>query len=490
MKRSLNWNTLLLAPVMASVLTLLAACGGANKDTTTTTTPTTPTTPTPTLVSIAVTPANPIIALGLTQQMTATGTYSDNKTSAITTGLTWSIKGSNLSVNSAGLVTAKGVGSDTVTATVGNVSGSTDVVIRGQWEALALGGNHTLARNADGTLYSWGWNRQGQLGDTTTIDHAKPALVTGGVSIWRQVAVGELHTLALQSDGTLWAWGYNQNGQLGDGTTVDKSTPVKIGKDFVFVAAGKSHSMAINKDGALYTWGRNFNGQLGDGTKIDRLVPTKLVTNVNITVNGKLVPLTWTSAAAGASHSLARGLDGSLYVFGGNAKSQLGNGGVTDVSTPAKVGTATWTSIAAGGTHSLAVRSDGTLWAWGDASSGQLGVATTNTAVTATAPTQVGTASNWASIAAGQAHSLATRTDGTLYGWGSNSNGQVGNDSTIAVPAPVQIGTATAWVSVGAGLQHSGALQKDNTVWLWGRNKEGQQGNGLMDDLAVPTQLK
>lgn len=475
---------MLLAPMLA----LLAACGGGGKDSSSSTTTT------PTLLSIAVTPATPTVAVGLTQQMTATGTYSDGKSAAITTGLTWSVKGPNITVLSAtGLVTGKAIGTDTVTATVGSVTGSTTVTVRGQWDAISAGGNHTVGRRADGALYAWGWNRQGQLGEASNGDRATPTLVSStGVKLpWKQVAVGELHTLAIDSDGVLWAWGYNQNGQLGDGTTADKNVPVKVGtaKDWVSIAAGKSHSMAINKSGVMFGWGRNFNGQLGDNSKIDRLVPTRVAT---VTTGTPAATVTWTAVSAGASHTLARAMDGSLWAWGGNAKSQLGNNATADVQQPTKINTtpaSTWVSVAAGGTHSLGIRADGTLWAWGDNSSGQLGVATTNTAVTAPIPTQVGTASNWSVIASGLAHSLGVRTDGTLYGWGSNSNGQVGNGSTVNVGAPTQIGTAITWVNVESGLQHSVALQKDNSVWLWGRNTEGQLGNGTQTDVTAPAVL-
>lgn len=471
----------LLTPVFA----LLAACGGGGGGGSSTTPAA------PTLLSIDVTPANKTVALGLTQQMVATGTYSDGKTAAITTDITWSVKGTNISVLPAtGLVTAKAIGSDTVTATVGKVSGSTGVNVRSPWDAVSAGGNHTVALRADGSLYAWGWNRQGQLGDGSNTDRTVPTLVSStGVKLpWKQVAAGELHTLAIDSDGVIWAWGYNQNGQLGDGTIVDKNVPVKVGtaKDWVYIAAGKSHSMAINKSGVMYGWGRNVNGQLGDDTKIDRLVPTRVAT---VTAGTPAVAVTWTSVAAGASHTLARALDGSLWAWGGNGKSQLGNNATADVTKPAKIGGASWASLAAGGTHSLGVQTNGTLWAWGDNSSGQLGVATSNAAVTATAPTQVGTATTWSKIAAGLNHSLAVRTDGTLYGWGGNGNGQLGNGSTVNVGTPTQLGTEISWVTVEAGNAHSVALQKDFTVWLWGRNTEGQLGNGKQTDVTAPAVL-
>eukprot|EP01034_Spumella_vulgaris_P039120 gene39120-48314_t len=416
---TLNLKSLFLVPVLA----LLAACGGGGDDA-----PATPTTPAaPTVVSIAVTPANPILAIGGTQKMVATGTYSDGKVSAITSGVTWTVKGPALSVAADGTITAKTLGSDTVTAAVGAVSGIANVTVKGQWAAVAAGGRHNVARHLDGNLYAWGSNLQGQLGDNTTIGRSKPAVVAGANTTWRQIAAGEFHTLALRADGSLWAWGFNQNGQLGDGTSADKLVPTRIGTGkWLYVAAGKAHSLGIDDKGALWAWGRNFNGQLGDATVLPRLAPVKLTV----------------------------------------------------------AGTATWTAVAAGDTHSLGRRSDGTVWAWGGNTSGQLGNGDA-TGANLTAPVQIGTQS-WASISAGGSHSAAIRADGTLWTWGSNSNGQIGNNTLLDQIAPVQIGTSTGWTSVAAGGQHSIGMMLDNTLWTWGLNADGQLGNGQNTDQRVP----
>lgn len=473
----MNLKALLLTPLLA----LLVACGGGSDDdkTETPTTPT-PTPNTPTLVSIALTPANPTIAVGGTQQLTATGTYSDGKSAAIKDTITWAAKGNVVSVFTSGLVTAKAVGTDTVTATVGSVIGSTTITVTGPWADAAAGGHQTVGLRKDGTLYAWGWNRWGQLGDGSTTDQNKPVAVSGGVTTWKQVSSGEFHTLAVRADGTLWAWGFNQNGQLGLGNNLDKAVPTQVGtaKNWETVVAGKAHSLAIDKSGVLWAWGRNFNGQLGDDTKVDKLVPTKLASPVT----GGL----WKSVTAGAAHSMGLLKDGSLYAWGANESGQIGTGGLGGVSKPTRVGTATWTLAAAGGNHSLAVRADGALFAWGANDAGQLG---NDSFANVTTPVRIGTDSNWAYLATGASHSLGVKADGTLWSWGSNSDGQLGSGTLSDRRVPVQVGTGTLWKSVSAGLQHSIGSQTDGSIWIWGRNAEGQQGNGSTAAVTTPTAL-
>ncbi|MES2258775.1 MAG: Ig-like domain-containing protein [Pseudomonadota bacterium] len=484
MKTTLNLKSWLLVPVLA----LMAACGGGG-DSTATTAPTTPTTPTtpvaPTLVSIAVTPASTTIAIGTQVQMTATGTYSDGKNSDITKNATWAAKGNVVSVVfSSGLVTGKAVGTETVTATMGTVSGSTDLTVKAPWTLVTAGGNFTIARKADGSLFEWGRNLFGQLGDNTTTDRATPALVVGAVTSWKMVAGGEQHTLAVRSDGTLWAWGYNHDGQLGDGTTADKASPVRIGTktDWVYVAAGKAHSFAINKAGGLFAWGNNFSGQLGDGTVVPKLVPTQIIAPANAV---------WATIAAGETHSVGRLTNGTMYLWGGNESGQTcAAASATPVLTPTAL-PLTWVEVAAGARHTAAIRADGTLWTCGSNGSGQLGTLgplpiSSPLQPPQPFPWQVGTATNWARVAVGASHTLAVKADGTLWGWGSNSNGQVGNNSARDVTAPQQIGIANTWVAVTAGLRHSFGMQSDSTLWGWGSDEFGQQGDGNTTTVAVP----
>ncbi len=235
-------------------------------------------------------------------------------------------------------------------------------------QRIAGGLKFTAAIKSDGSMWAWGLNENGQLGDGTLAERLSPAQIAAG-SAWAAVAAGASHTVAIRSDGTLWAWGLNSNGQVGDGTTADRDVPVQIGSatNWRSLAAGGDHTVGLRTDGTLWTWGSNSNGQLGDGTTVDRLNPTQ------IGVAG-----TWTAVAAGASHTLAIRSDGTLWAWGLNGSGQLGDATTVNRTSPVQTGSATdWSQVAAGGDHSIAVDSDGNLWTWGLNSSGQLGDATT-----------------------------------------------------------------------------------------------------------------
>jgi alpha-tubulin suppressor-like RCC1 family protein len=306
-----------------------------------------------------------------------------------------------------------------------------------------------------------------------------------GTTTWRMVAVGDQFAVAIRTagtsttGGTLWAWGLNQNGQLGDGTNVSRSIPVQIGKDtdWAFIAAGKGHALAIKTSGILYSWGRNFNGQLGDGTLISKLVPTKIGT------------ATWLTVSAGETHTLGLQKDGTLWAWGGNDFGQVGNAAApsaTPVQAPAKIGSSTWASVSAGAFHSLAISANGSLWAWGANDSSQLG---DNGTTSVSGPKVIlSDIKNWTVVAAGGTHTMGVRSDGTLWGWGSNAEGQLGNGDTDS-SFPVQIGTGTNWVTVTSGAAHSFGLKTDNTLWGWGRNQEGQLGNGTKVLSAIPVNV-
>ena len=475
--KNFKFSTLLLAPLFA----LLAACGGGGGGDKGSSTPSVAT-----LKSIAVTAPNATIPIGASQTLVATGTFSDGTTKALNaaSGVKWEAKSGAttvLQVFTSGIVTGKGVGSETVSATQDGVTGTITIAVTSPWNLVSAGGLQTIARKADGNLYSWGSNIQGQLGDSTTIDRAAPVLVSsGGVATsWKQVSVGDQYAVGIRSGtstttagGTLWAWGLNQNGQLGDGTTSPRTAPVQIGKDsdWVFVSAGKRHVLAIKANGLLYSWGSNASGQLGDTTNTPRLAPTK--------VPGLPATALWAAVSAGETHSLGIMRDGSLWSWGGGTKGQLGNGIKADTNAPARIGTLTWTSVSAGAFHSMAIRSDGTLWAWGDNSYGQLGNnASADPSTPTTTPLPVTDSNNWVVVSAGTSHTMGVRTDGTLWGWGSNADGQLGNGDVDSV-SPVQIGTSKTWTTVSSGLAHSVGMQSDNTLWGWGRNAEGQVGNG------------
>lgn len=293
---------------------------------------------------------------------------------------------------------------------------------------------------------------------------------------WQSISAGYIHSLAVKDDGTLWAWGSNGDGRLGDNTTISKIVPTQIGtaNNWSKVCASFSASYAIKTDGTLWSWGWNGNGELGLGTSTSTfLVPTQVGTDTN-----------WQSISSKDYFCIALKSNGTLWAWGRNDYGQLGaNAGVYQFS-PMQVGTDTnWQSISAGYGHSLAIKSNGTLWAWGENANGKLGLGTSNTVYLV--PTQVGTATNWLKVDGGFNHTLGIKTDGTLWAWGSNANGQFGKATPTASTVPTQVGTDTTWQDVSASQYFSYAIKTNKTLWSAGRNEEGQLGNGTSSTTNV-----
>lgn len=351
---------------------------------------------------------------------------------------------------------------------------------------VAAGGVHTLAMGSDGTLYAWGGNEYGQLGDGSAASRTPPVRVSlpAGVSALDIVAGGD-HSLALASDGTLYAWGGNAIGQLGDGSTSDRTTPVAVslpaGVSALSVTAGASHSLAAASDGRLYAWGENGYGELGDGSALQRTTP------VQVSLSAAVSAL---SVAAGTFHSLARGSDGTLYAWGRNDSGELGDGSTLKRTTPVSVDLPAGVSalsVTAGRHHSLARGSDGKLYAWGNNLYGQLGDGST-TARPTPVPVVFPTGVSALGVAAGHYHNLARGSDGKLYAWGDNDFGQLGNGSTAdsGTPAPVSLPAGVSALSVAAGDYHSMALGSDGKLYVWGRNEAGQLGGGSLTLRMTP----
>ncbi|MBP1618220.1 MAG: C-terminal target protein [Bacteroidetes bacterium] len=319
-------------------------------------------------------------------------------------------------------------------------------------------------------LWTWGSNDYGQLANgSTKVNVLAPAQI-GSQTNWIAITTGSYHTMVLKSDHTLWGSGYNVYGELGDGTTVNKTELVQIGTgtDWAVISAKMTHTVALKSDGTLWVTGENTNGQLGDGTTVGKTSFTQIETGQ-----------TWKAIAGGQQYTLAVKSDGTLWTWGYNANSQLGDGTTTKRSIPTQVGTATdWVKVSAGASHALGLKSDGTLWAWGYNNYGQIGDGTTGTANNKKVPTQIGTDTNWAQIFTGSQFSLAIKTDGTLWTWGYNGNGQLGDGTTVNKTIPTQIGTDTDWATVSAGLNHTLAIKTDGALWAWGSNASGQLGDG------------
>ena len=335
---------------------------------------------------------------------------------------------------------------------------------------------------SDGGLWSWGHNNLGQLGDNTTVYKSSPVQTIAGGTNWKQVACGVYHTSAIKTDGTLWTWGYNSFGQLGDNTTAWRSSPVQTisaGTNWKQVACGVYHTSAIKTDGSLWTWGYNPYGQLGDNTTVDKSSPVQTVAGGT----------NWKQVACGYYHTSAIKTDGSLWTWGNNNYGQLGDNTNTAKSSPVQTISAgtNWKQIACGGYHTTAIKTDGTLWTWGYNSQGQLG---DNTTAWRSSPVQtIAGGTNWKQVACGSGHTSAIKTDGTLWTWGYNGYGQLGDNTIVSKSSPVQtIAGGTNWKQVACGSNHTSAIKTDGTLWTWGYNYSGQLGDNTQVNKSSPVQ--
>ena len=268
------------------------------------------------------------------------------------------------------------------------------------------------------------------------------------------------------------------------------SSSVVIGyKDTVFsfqlftVNSGANWAYSFvgnNRDSSrksLWNWGNNYYGELGQNDRTHRSSPVQV---------GSLT--TWSQVAGGGHNSLALKTDGTLWSWGWNTYGQLGQNDITMRSSPTQVGSLTnWSQIACGRNHSLAIKTDGTLWSWGhNAYYGKLGQ---NDRTHRSSPTQVGSLTNWSLVAGGWYHSLALKTDGTIWSWGYNNNGQLGQNDITHRSSPVQVGSLTTWSLVAGGREHPLAIKTDGTLWSWGYNAYGQLGQNDRTTRSSPTQV-
>jgi alpha-tubulin suppressor-like RCC1 family protein len=340
------------------------------------------------------------------------------------------------------------------------------------------------------SAWAWGWNSVGQVGQAATGGGDAPNPKTARVADLGdavQVAGGEDHSLALRADGTVLAWGVNVSGQLGSGEVDGQahSAPTQVrGLDHVrAIAAGPSsqHSLALRDDGTVWAWGSNQYGQIGDGSTEDASLPRRVHGLAGIA-----------AVAAGADHSLALGADGSVWAWGRNDRGQLGNGGSAPSAEPVRVtGLPPVAAIAGGSGHNLALGADGSVWAWGENDFGQLGIGSrTPIGEGLHAPAAVPGLGNVQALAAGGGHTLALKGDGTVWAWGLNANGQLGDGSLVDEDRPLRVTGLVGVAAIAAGGGHSLALLKDGTVRAWGFNYFGQVGDGTTRDSLAPVEVR
>ncbi len=355
---------------------------------------------------------------------------------------------------------------------------------------VSAGAGHTVALKSDGTVLTWGYNEFGQLGDETTASSGVPAQVKnlGGVIA---VAAGENHTVALKSDKTIWSWGSGSYGQLGNGFYADSRIPVQISAFSGVIAAISAgyHTVALGEDGTVWAWGWNWYGQLGDGTTSDSNTPVQVKDFKDVA-----------AVSVGYGHTVALKKDGTVWTWGYNRKGQLGNGTSDEGSHPVPTqvkNLSDVTAIAAGREHTVALKKDGTVWAWGYGSWGQLGDGNT---ADKSVPVQViedidpttGKPARYfgdvTAIAGGVNHTVALKKDGTVWAWGYNSNGELGDGSNEQRTIPVQVKDIGNVTAITTKSSHTAALKKDGTVWTWGWNGYGQLGDGGTANSKVPVQ--
>lgn len=402
------------------------------------------------------------------------------------------------------------------------------------WASISAGWNFSAAIQTDGTLWTWGTNDQGQLGDGTTTAHNTPTQM-GTEHNWIKVDAGQTAVIALKNAGTLWVWGQNTYGNFGNGTTANSNVPVQTGAAFRWkkMNLGQTHVTAIRTDGTLWAWGENTYGQLGNGESAEATNETMLQVGTNndwadlYTGNGyaqsfavkadgstwafgdntrgqlgtgnliaQLEPIAttnntdWMDFQMGANNtSFIRG--GKAWGTGANSSFQLGNGHVNPPITPVynpllNPQVNDIISYSTGFATAYAVRADGTLWGWGQNSNYQLADGTTTLR---RVPVQIGAGSEWTAVYAGYGFALALKSDGTLWGWGGNSSAQLGINNTVNQQEIVQIGTDTDWASISAGTSHVVAIKTAGSLWAWGLNSNGQIGTGTTTLQAEPVQI-
>jgi alpha-tubulin suppressor-like RCC1 family protein len=339
----------------------------------------------------------------------------------------------------------------------------------GAMAARGFGWLSTAVTGIGYQAWAWGGNSSGQLGDGTTVNKSSPIQIGASADVAFIAVAASGSAAYIKNNGTLWMFGSGLGGVLGQGNTTSYSSPVQVGTGTTWaaVAVGSSITRAIKTDGTLWAWGDNTSGQLGDGTIVSKSSPVQIGALTN-----------WAQVAGGTDHSFFLKTNNTIWATGSNASGQLGLGDTTNRSSPVQIGAlTTWARLGAEGSGSFAIKTDGTLWAWGQAFTyGGLGL---NDTTGRSSPVQVGTLTTWASIQRnGDRQCIAAiKTDGTLWAWGFNNSGGLGLGDTISRSSPVQVGIATNW-SYAHASAHMLAVTTSGQLYATGLNTSGQLGLG------------
>ena len=325
----------------------------------------------------------------------------------------------------------------------------------------------------EGNLYAWGRNDHGQLGDGSTTNRSAPIRVLTDVA---EVSAGLSFTLALRTDGTVWAWGNNDFGQLGDGTTTSSLLPIKVLYDAISISAGQQQSLAIRTDNTLWAWGNTMFNPYANNIPTNSYIPKQIMENIK-------------AISAGTAHNTVIKSDGTLWAWGQNRRGELGDGTNTFRSMPVKI-LDDVISVSAGEGHTMVIRSDHSLWGWGRNRLGALG-----NGITEDTNEPIFIMDNVVSVSAGLSYTMVIKDDGSLWAWGVNHGNQFGDFpiSYSYTPAKLMEGVvsiASGGIAFGTRIfAHMLAICADGSLWAWGNNEYGQTKDNHLIYISTPTRV-
>ncbi|AKT37437.1 EGF domain-containing protein [Chondromyces crocatus] len=346
------------------------------------------------------------------------------------------------------------------------------------WTTIAVQLDNGCGLRGAGNLYCWGRNAYGHLGDATTVTRVEPTPIGAG-KVWKRIALGRTHTCGIADESGLdqpLCWGWDNNGEQGNGAALGAQTspapvvlPVPIDVPWVEIATGYNHACAVRQDGTLWCWGRNASGQLGDGTLTGRQQPVRAL---------PAAATDWTSVVAHGDTTCGLRASGALHCWGGNGSGQLGLGHTTSpVHTPTLVDGGPWAAVDISANHTCGVDTNGSLWCWGRNANSEAGIG--NAVNPLTQPTRVGQDSDWARPFLGQGlFTCALKTNGDLYCWGAGSYGQLGLGSLTSFNTPQRVPSLAPWDTAAIGNEHTCGVSSEGRLFCWGSSTWAQLGGG------------
>jgi len=436
------------------------------------------------VASVTVTPGSATLVAEGTVRLSATPRDANGRV-LLSRPITWASDNEAVAtVDANGLVTAVGLGSATVTATSEGVSGTSAITVTTiSLGSVTAGYNHACGLTTTGAAYCWGSNGRGQLGNGSTGSSPAPVAVSAGGLTFTAVSAGGAHTCGVTPSRAVYCWGFNDNGQLGNGSTTSSPVPVAVsagGLTFTAVSAGGAHTCGVTPSGAPYCWGGGWAGQRGDGSNNLSPVP------VAVTAGG----LTFTALSAALTHTCGVTPSGAAYCWGENYYGELGNGSTTSSLVPVAVsaGGRTFAAVSAGYLHTCGFMSGGVAYCWGDGESGQLGNGSTTSSSVPMAVIAGGL--TFTAVSAGYLHTCGVTPSGVAYCWGDNYYGELGTGSTTSSSVPVAVtGGGLTFTAIGAGNGHTCGLSTSGAGYCWGENNSGQLGDGSTTNSSVPVKV-